>query len=545
MKGRKSTPVYPYLIFTALIVIVYTAVLFQYMSSRNAALEKLNSSTEYNSIVLANDLSKVLEKSEMILDILELELESSPGAPDVSKIISDFRLKYFDLTDLYIFSAEGINYNPRPEQPLLEKELNTLFNYHKNMRIRSNFIFDENNTSSFWISRAAFDSSGKVRNVFICTVGINSILSFDEIKAMYNISEIFVLDSSYKVLYSGKDRQNHPENTKLIYLDDKMSEKSVSGIFQFSEDNLCFSVSKIIGYPFFIALEAEYGSVLKPLNFQFLLYFLVVSFLFLLSLFLIRSIVSQKRKQTLLEEKLMQQSRLEALGRITGGVAHEFNNINLAIMSASELLKESGSPEEENSYMDIIITSIKKASSIIQDLLSYSRNNFMVLKNIVSIPDTLTDSVARAVEACGKDVNIQVFSHRQVQLKADQKLLTDAFFNIIENAIHSVGPDGTVVIDYKVLPLEEIHYADDLSEERTDRKRKYVEITVEDNGAGISADNIEKIFDPFFSTKDPGKGVGLGLSSVYGIIKEHAGFIGVESILKQGTTFRIALPLEE
>ncbi|MBB6479422.1 ATP-binding protein [Spirochaeta isovalerica] len=524
MREKTLVPKYPFLIYILLMVSVYLLICFLYRSNQDVVLEQMNADTEYNSIVLANDISKILEKSEMILDLLEQEIQlmRDKSEMDVSAIIKDFRLKYLNIYDLYIFDKDGLNYSSRTENPLLEESLGNIFNLHKDNLIRSNITADSKNTSSFLISRAVFDSLDQVQNVFVCSVNIEEILSFDEIMSMYNFSQIAILDQNYNILFSAID-----------------NDQTAGGNFENSEDNINLSTYKIMGYPFFIALETDYRNTFESVRRQYFLYILVVSVLLIFGLFLVRYLVQQNRKQAILEDKLAQQGKLEAIGRVTGGVAHQFNNIHSAIMGASELIKTAKDDDAKDRYLDIIRTSLKKASGIIDDLLSYSRNNFMLEKSKINIRDVLKVSAESVKGYSGKKVDIQILSNQKIELFGDINLLSDAFSNLIDNAVQSFDKSGTVKINYTILPGAEIEYLDEASDESIN----YVEINVEDNGTGIAEEDLDKIFDPFFSTKAQGKGIGLGLSSVYGIVREHDGSIHAESRTNEGTVIKIALPL--
>lgn len=517
-------PRYPYLIYSVLLVFVYLLVFILFSSSRKSALEHIAIDAAYNAIVLANDISKILEKSEMILDLLELEV-ALPGDKedlDIHSIIKDFRIKYLNIYDLYIFDSSCSNYNAQPGNPVLENDLKNIFNYHRDNLIRSQITVDPDNTGGFWVSRAVFDSENRIENVYICSVNIEKIISFDEIRTMYNFSDIAILDKNQQVLFSGANEEDLNE-----------------GHVPLPADQPDRSIYKITGYPFFIALETESDSILKPLKKQYLLYLTLLSLLFLPGFFLVHFLVRQNRKQVELEEKLAQQSKLEAIGRVTGGVAHEFNNIHAAIMGASELLKTSGDSESKERYLGIIIKSLNKATGIIEDLLSYSRKNFILLKEDLNILEIISGALESVREDTGKDVEAQILNHEKVLLKADRHLLYDALYNLIHNAFQAVRPGGTVSIDYRIRRGEEIEYGEDKSDLRPD----YVEISVADKGHGIAEEYLDKIFDPFFSTKEQGSGIGLGLSSVYGIVREHNGLIDVYSRIGEGTTIRLAFPL--
>ncbi len=545
MKKKQLLRKYSYVFFLVFMVFLAFSLLFLYRNSRNVILYKLNTDIEYNAIVIAGNIAKVLEKSEMILDLIEQEVRYLPEDQGVNilTLIKDYRLKYFNIYDLYFFDAAGMNHNPHPENPALEAELKELFNFHRQNKIRTYLSVEKSERSNFMISRASFDPAGSVSNVFICSLSMEDILSFDEIQTMYNVSEIAILDDAMNIILS-KDESTHSHTAEThisSLLKQENYTRSFSGVQHSSDDHVNLAIYKIQGYPFSIALATDYQELLTPLRNQYIIYSALYMILLILGLALIRYNSHQRARQILLEEKINQQSKLEAIGRVTGGVAHEFNNINFAIMSASELLKDSDNSEAENHYLEVIMDSIDRATKIIQDLLSYSRNNFMILKTDLDIALLVNEAVDRAKKHAAKPVDISVRVQEKVILKADQTMITDALLHLVDNAVQAVDEKGSVTIECHKYPGLEISYPG----ETVESTMNYAEISVIDNGVGIDPGNIDKIFDPFFSTKAQGKGIGLGLSSVYGIVKEHDGFIKVESEPGKGTVIRIALPLEK
>ena len=543
MKRKKLIKKYPYIFFMAFMIILALYLSFQYRNTRNVTLYKLNTDIEYNSIVVAGDIAKILEKSEMILDLLEQEMQNIPDDQsfDLLKLIKEYRLKYFDIYNIYFFDADGMKHNPHPENSALERDLRDLFNFHKQNRIRTYFSVEKSNRSHFMISRAVFNIEGSLSKVFICSISLEDILSFDEIQTMYNVSEIAVLDDKMKILlYKDNITDPNSEGTKISEIIDRENySRSFSGVQHITDNHVKIAIFKIQGYPYTLALATEYQEVLSPIRRQYLVYSVLYLILFGLGIYLIRYNNRQKARQRLLEEKINQQSKLEAIGRVTGGVAHEFNNINFAIMSASELLKDSDNPESENHYLEVIMSSIDRATKIIQDLLSYSRNNFMILKRELDIAHLINKAVEAVKQNTVKPVEISIRMQEKIKLKADQQMLGDALLQLVENAVQAVNENGRVTIECHRYPGFKISYP----EESVDPLLNYVEVSVTDNGNGIAPENIDKIFDPFFSTKAQGKGMGLGLSSVYGIVKEHEGFIKVESEQNRGTVIRIAFPI--
>ena len=257
-------------------------------------------------------------------------------------------------------------------------------------------------------------------------------------------------------------------------------------------------------------------------------------------LFAIQEEARQKTAHEKLEVRLRQAQKMEAIGALAGGIAHDFNNLLFPIVGMSELLLEdipSGTPEHEN-VLEILAAG-KRGSELVKQILAFSRQS-EDQKIPVRIQQVLKE-VIKMVRAT-IPVNINITHHIKPDcglVMADPTQVHQIAMNLITNAYHAVDPDnGNISVQLKEAVLE--------SETLVGRDIEagpYALLTVSDNGCGIAPGNIEKIFDPYFTTKEQGKGTGIGLSTVYGIVKEHGGDIQVYSELGKGTTFTIYLPL--
>jgi two-component system cell cycle sensor histidine kinase/response regulator CckA len=240
-----------------------------------------------------------------------------------------------------------------------------------------------------------------------------------------------------------------------------------------------------------------------------------------------------------LENQVMQQQKMETIGRLAGNVAHDFNNLLGAIMMATDFLLNAHRPTDP-SFQDImqIKQNANRAASLVRQLLAFSRKQTL-RPQVIELSETLPDLSMLLRRLIGEKVTLDIPLVRDLwPIKADVGQFEQAIINLAVNArdampnggvltirTGNVGADENVHLQYKGMPAGE-----------------YVLIEVEDTGTGIPKEIQNKIFDPFYTTKDIGKGTGLGLATVYGFIKQTGGFIYVDSELGKGTTFRIFIP---
>ncbi|MCF8129436.1 MAG: response regulator [Deltaproteobacteria bacterium] len=239
---------------------------------------------------------------------------------------------------------------------------------------------------------------------------------------------------------------------------------------------------------------------------------------------------------------LQHAQKLESIGNLAGGIAHDFNNILFPIMGLSELLVEDLSPgslEHENARR--IQKAAERGSDLVQQILAFSRQTDHKMMPI-KIQNVLREALKLARSTI--PANIEIERHIQSDcglVNGDATQVHQIAMNLITNAFHAVEhTDGKINVQLKEVNLESEDIVDLLIEPGS-----YAMLTVSDTGCGIEPLNIKRIFEPYFTTKEQGKGTGLGLAVVYGIIKEHRGDIKVESELNEGTTFTVYLPLIE
>ena len=244
-------------------------------------------------------------------------------------------------------------------------------------------------------------------------------------------------------------------------------------------------------------------------------------------------------EQRALEEQFSQSQKMQAVGQLAGGVAHDFNNVLTAIIGFSDLLLTSHRPSDP-AFQDImnIKQNANRAASLVRQLLAFSRRQTL-RPQVLALGDVLADLSILLDRLLGEKVDLDLMHGRDLwPVKADLNQLEQVIVNLAVNARDAMPDGGHLTIQTRNMDKDE---AEDLPYKQLEAA-DYVLLEVVDSGTGIPADIRDKIFEPFFSTKDVGKGTGLGLSTVYGIIKQTGGFIFLESEMGQGTTFRIFLP---
>jgi PAS domain S-box-containing protein len=247
-----------------------------------------------------------------------------------------------------------------------------------------------------------------------------------------------------------------------------------------------------------------------------------------------RDITEQKE----LEEQLLQAQKMESIGTLAGGIAHDFNNILGSIVGYLGLLKEDLSDDPSAlAYLDIVERSAHRASDLTRQLLGFARKGKFEVR-AVDIGELCRDVANLLRSAMDKTIDLQVHIPANLpRAEGDANQLQQVILNLCTNARDAMPHGGTLR-----LSLAEA-LADDQTLQPLPRLRRYVVLTVSDTGAGMDDATRERMFEPFFTTKDPGKGTGLGLAMVYGIVRNHGGFIDVRSEIGKGTTVQVYLPV--
>jgi len=242
--------------------------------------------------------------------------------------------------------------------------------------------------------------------------------------------------------------------------------------------------------------------------------------------------------------QLSQAQKMESLGRLAGGVAHDFNNMLAGIQGAAEFIKLNFSTEEANKfgkYIEIIIKACLRASHLTSQLLVFAKEKERKFEPLEA-NELIKDGILLLEHGVSKKIDIITsLKARSSCIEADRDLLQNMLLNLGFNARDAMPDGGKLKISTRNIVIHEDEIQDYLLKVKSG---KYVELSVKDNGKGILPENIHKIFEPFFTTKAIGKGTGLGLAAVYGIVQEHHGTIKVISSPK-GTEFKICFPVSK
>jgi len=249
--------------------------------------------------------------------------------------------------------------------------------------------------------------------------------------------------------------------------------------------------------------------------------------------------VLETTAQRELETKLNQQQKMDLVGQLAGGIAHDFNNVLSAIIMATDFLLNAHKPTDP-SFGDImqIKQNANRAASLVRQLLAFSRKQTL-RPQILDVGEVLSDLTMLLRRLIGEKVALEVVHGRDLwPVKADISQFEQVIVNLTVNARDAMPDGGRLSVRTLNVNASECERYHAKGMPAAD----YVLVEVTDNGTGIPKAIIDKIFDPFFSTKEVGKGTGLGLSTVYGIIKQTGGFVYVDSAVGEGATFRIFLP---
>jgi two-component system, cell cycle sensor histidine kinase and response regulator CckA len=241
----------------------------------------------------------------------------------------------------------------------------------------------------------------------------------------------------------------------------------------------------------------------------------------------------------LIQEQLAQSQKMNAVGQLAGGVAHDFNNVLQAIIGYSDLLLANHRPTDP-SFQDImqIKQNANRAASLVRQLLAFSRRQTL-RPEVLNLVDRLSDLSMLLKRLLGERVELEPGHARDLwPVKADVNQFEQVIVNLAVNARDAMPSGGKLTIRTANVTAVEAARLNVSGMPPAD----YVVVEVSDTGIGMSPEVKEKIFEPFFTTKEVGKGTGLGLSTVFGIVKQSGGFIDVDSAPGQGTTFRIFLP---
>ena len=247
-------------------------------------------------------------------------------------------------------------------------------------------------------------------------------------------------------------------------------------------------------------------------------------------------------ERKLLETQLQQSRKMEAVGRLAGGIAHDFNNLLTIITGYTDLaLGRPSVPLELRSDIERIENAAGRAAALVRQLLAFSRKQVLQPKtlDLNAIVENMDRLLRRVI-----DDNIEMTTKVQPDLgkvKADPAQIEQVIMNLVVNARDAMPKGGKLVLETSNTNLDATY----AMEHTSVKSGKYVMLAVSDTGVGMDAETVAHIFEPFYTTKESGRGTGLGLSTVYGIVKQSGGYIWVYSEPRKGSTFKVYLPRVE
>jgi PAS domain S-box-containing protein len=240
-----------------------------------------------------------------------------------------------------------------------------------------------------------------------------------------------------------------------------------------------------------------------------------------------------------LQEQLTQAQKMESVGRLAGGVAHDFNNMLGVILGHTEMALDEVDPTQPL-YDDLleVYKAAERSAELTQQLLTFARKQVVVPK-VINLNETVEGMLRMLRRLIGEDIDLVWKPGRNLQpVKIDPSQIHQLLANLCVNARDAISGMGKITIKTETAIVEEVYFNDQDGFE----PGEYVMMAVIDNGYGMDQETLGHLFEPFYTTKDTGKGTGLGLASVYGIIKQNNGFINVYSEPEKGTAFEIYFP---
>ena len=240
-----------------------------------------------------------------------------------------------------------------------------------------------------------------------------------------------------------------------------------------------------------------------------------------------------------LEAQLRQSQKMETVGQLAGGIAHDFNNILTVIQGHTSML--SGIPGLASSALESaqeIAMAAERAANLTRQLLTFSRRQIIQPKNL-DLNEVVHHMTMMLRRLLGEDITLQVsYASNLPPIQADPGMMEQIILNLAINGRDAMANGGKLLITTALVEVGE----DCVQRTPEARLGRHVRLKVQDSGSGITPENLTRIFEPFFTTKDVGKGTGLGLATVYGIVRQHSGWIEVSSVPGEQTSFEVFLP---
>src|SRR2546422_10940348 len=248
---------------------------------------------------------------------------------------------------------------------------------------------------------------------------------------------------------------------------------------------------------------------------------------------------AQRRERKRLEHQVQELQKFEAIGRLAGGIAHDFNNALGVILGWAQLGYDNvpdNSPVRENFRM--IRDQAQRSAGLTRQLLAFARRQVLQPRS-VNLSDLVSKIAGLLKTAIGEQTELKIALTPGLQATmADPTQIEQVLMNLCLNARDAMPQGGRIVIETSNVQMGE----DFCRTHSYGHPGRYVLLSVSDTGMGMDAATLDRIFEPFFTTKEMGKGTGLGLATVYGVVKQHGGFVNVYSEPGRGTTFRVYLP---
>jgi PAS domain S-box-containing protein len=244
----------------------------------------------------------------------------------------------------------------------------------------------------------------------------------------------------------------------------------------------------------------------------------------------------------ILADQLRQSQKMEAIGQLAGGVAHDFNNVLAAIILQAQLsASATGIPETVCEGLQNIRLAAERAANLTRQLLLFSRKQVMQSRNL-DLNEAVTSLVKMLQRIIGEDIQLQSRLHPgPLTTHADSGMLDQVLMNLVINSRDAMPAGGELLIETTRTDVDE-----EMARRYSDISAgPYVCVSVVDTGVGIPKEVLPRIFEPFFTTKEVGKGTGLGLATAFGIVKQHRGFIQIETELGKGSRFQVFLPASD
>jgi nitrogen-specific signal transduction histidine kinase/CheY-like chemotaxis protein len=253
-----------------------------------------------------------------------------------------------------------------------------------------------------------------------------------------------------------------------------------------------------------------------------------------------RGVVMDITERKRLEEQLRQSQKMEAIGQLAGGVAHDFNNILTVVNGHTWLILDNKElPKSVGDSARQISQAVERATSLTRQLLTFSRRQVMQPRRL-DLNEVVSKMTMMLGRILGEDITLQLnYWPQPAWVLADSSMVEQVLLNLAVNARDAMPKGGRLAIKIAVSRVARLP----LAGHPEARPGDFVSLEVKDSGCGIPSGNLRRIFEPFFTTKEVGKGTGLGLATVYGIVKQHQGWIEVDSELEKGSTFRVFIPV--